>query len=309
MAAPNHQLELTGAYADLETLLRLRHLKLIKRKRPPLSRAAQVGTRLSRLRGRGIDFAEVRAYHPGDDVRNIDWRVTARKAKPHTKIYREERERPTMIVVDQTQRMFFGTRIRLKSVAAAEAAALLGWQALSSGDRVGGIVFDNEREHVFRPYRNARTMVRFLSRLSQSNRRLSALTPVSAQNHLAMALDHMRALSPVGWRIFLVGDFSAFEPRDEPLLIGLARHNTVVCLPVTDPMEYELPPPGNYVVCDPAGRLDLDAGSRRTREAYRSAFDMQRERVRGACQRAGIQHLEISTALPIVDQLSTRLAP
>ena len=98
------------------------------------------GRHASRLRGRGLNFEELRDYLPGDDIRTIDWRVTARKNKPHTKVFREERERPTLIVVDQTQNMFFGSRLRLKSVAAAEVAARIAWQNLNAGDRVGGIV-------------------------------------------------------------------------------------------------------------------------------------------------------------------------
>jgi uncharacterized protein (DUF58 family) len=300
--------ELKGPYADLATLIRLRHLKLRGRRVRPLHRTSMAGLRLSRLRGRGIDFAEVRAYQPGDDVRNIDWRVTARKAKPHTKIYREERERPTMIVVDQTQRMFFGTRVRFKSVAAAEAAALLGWQALGTGDRVGGVVYDNDGEHIFKPYRNSRTLLRFLHRLSQSNQALSRDGVVPERDCLGDALGRLRRLAPVGCRIYLISDFSGFAPAHEPLLVSLARHNTVVAMPVHDPMERELPPPGSYVVRDGTMRLDLDAGDALLRHRYRMNFDQGREQLASACQRTGIQLLALSTEMPIGDEIGARLA-
>jgi uncharacterized protein (DUF58 family) len=307
-ASPVPATELRGPYADLATLVRLRHLKLRGRRKRPLNRSSHAGMRLSRLRGRGIDFAEVRAYHPGDDVRNIDWRVTARKAKPHTKIYREERERPTMIIVDQTQRMFFGTRTRFKSVTAAETAALLGWQALSTGDRVGGIVFDNVREHIFKPYRSSRTLVRFLHQVVQSNQSLSRLGSAPPRDTLATALERLRRLAPVGYRVFIVSDFAEFDSHHEPLLVSLTRHNTVVALPVHDPMEQELPPPGSYVVRDGSGRIDLDAADRNVRRRYRRRFERARDALTQACQRTGIQLVGISTELSTSDQIGGRLA-
>jgi uncharacterized protein (DUF58 family) len=299
--------ELHGPYADLATLIRLRHLRLRRHRVKPLIRSSQSGMRLSKLRGRGIDFSEVRAYQPGDDARNIDWRVTARKAKPHTKIYREERERPTLLVVDQTQRMFFGTRRRFKSVAAAEAAALLGWHALSAGDRVGGVVFDNDGEHVFKPYRNSRTLVRFLNRLSLSNRALSRNGTMPARDCVASALERVRRLSPNGARIYLLSDFGGFDAHHEALLVSLSRHNTVVAMPVHDPMEHELPAPGSYVVRDGRGRIDLDAGDVAVRRRYRRRFEAAHEALADACQRVGIQVLPIATNVPIGDEIGARL--
>src|SRR5262249_17765333 len=117
----SHRL-LRGAFVDLADLIALRGVRLPIRTNAAIASGPHGGSRLSRQRGRGVDFAEVRMYQPGDDVRSIDWRVTARKARPHTKVYREERERPTLIVVDQCRSMFFGSKIRLKSVAAAECA-------------------------------------------------------------------------------------------------------------------------------------------------------------------------------------------
>jgi uncharacterized protein (DUF58 family) len=298
---------LHGAYADLATLIRLRHLRLRRRRARARIDSSQVGQRLSRLRGRGIDFSEVRAYQPGDDARSIDWRVTARKAKPHTKIYREERERPTLLIVDQTQRMFFGTRRRFKSVAAAEAAALLGWHALGGGDRVGGIVYDNSGEHVFKPYRSPRTLVRFLNQVSRSNhglRRGGALPP---RDSLAAVLERVRRLAPVGARIYLISDFGGFAAPHEALLVSLSRHNTVVAMPVADPMERDLPPPGTYVVRDVGGRLDLDAGDRAIRQRYRDRFDAAQARFADACQRAAIQCIPITTDAAIGDEIGARL--
>src|SRR5580765_590341 len=145
MTESTHRL-LRGAFVNIADLIALRAVPLPIRTNNARASGPHGGSRLSRQRGRGVDFAEVRLYQPGDDVRSIDWRVTARKAKPHTKVYREERERPTLIVVDQSRAMFFGSRVRMKSVAAAECAALLAWHSVDAGDRVGGLVYDDATE-------------------------------------------------------------------------------------------------------------------------------------------------------------------
>ena len=130
------------------------------------------GRHRSRLRGRGLDFDEVRKYVAGDDIRNIDWRVTARVGSTHTKMFTEERERPVLLIVDQSASMFFGSRLYMKSVTAAHAAALGAWRTLEVGDRVGGIVFDNTTLDYLSPKRDRRTVQRLLSLISSRNRAL-----------------------------------------------------------------------------------------------------------------------------------------
>ncbi|HEY6130551.1 MAG TPA: DUF58 domain-containing protein, partial [Halioglobus sp.] len=147
--APAH-----GAYVQLNELIALRfpaqQIKLGRRKRALNSLAGPIK---SNFRGRGIDFEEVRSYQPGDDIRTIDWRVTARTGSAHTKLFREERERPVMVVIDQRGSMFFGSTHCFKSVLAAQLASLLAWSALHGGDRVGGLVFNDEGHQEIRPRR------------------------------------------------------------------------------------------------------------------------------------------------------------
>ena len=180
---------LAGAYVSLHDLLRLRV--------PPAGTVAtgaapERGERPSRVRGRGMDFDEVRLYQPGDDVRSIDWRVTARKGKPHTKVFREERERPTLILVDQTQSMFFGSRGRLKSVVAAEIAARTAWRALAAQDRVGGLVLDGRGVHVFKPLRREAAVLRLLAAVVRANNALTRHAPAKTAQR-ARAEDRTRA--------------------------------------------------------------------------------------------------------------------
>mgnify|MGYP003867539183 FL=1 len=153
-----------GPYCNLPQLMKLRwsvkHLCLPKAK--SVSRP-QTGQHMSRFKGRGMEFAEVRVYQPGDDVRSIDWRVTARRQTPHTKIFNEERERPLLVVCDQSQSQFFGSQYTFKSVRAAEVAALFSWTALEHNDRVGGIVFSERGHREVKPARNRKSIMKLLS--------------------------------------------------------------------------------------------------------------------------------------------------
>ena len=140
---------------------------------PPKIAGTIGGPYLTKLKGRGMEFSEARPYQPGDDVRHIDWRVTARTGRTHTKLYREERERTVMLVLDQCRQMFFGSRKRLKSVQAARMAALMGWRALLRGDRVGGILFSEKLHYEFRPRGDRRHYLRLLSKIMTEHNRIA----------------------------------------------------------------------------------------------------------------------------------------
>src|SRR5262245_46280548 len=159
-----------GVYTTLDSLVRLRHrargFSFLPRQ-PVQSLLA--GRRASKLRGRGLNFEEIRKYLPGDDVRQIDWKVTARTRKPHARIYTEERERPVILVVDQRLGMFFGSRRNMKSVTAAEAAALSAWRTISVKDRVGAIVFNDTETREVQPQRTRSTALRILQHIVDLN--------------------------------------------------------------------------------------------------------------------------------------------
>jgi len=298
---------LTGAYARLEDLVALRYQRLPERTTHRVI-GAPGGARLSRLKGRGIDFAEVRLYQPGDDVRSIDWRVTARKARPHTKVYREERERPTLVVVDQTRSMFFGSKLRLKSVAAAETAALLAWHALAHGDRVGGVVYGDADEHVFKPHRSARAVLRLLRQVAESNAGLSRRTRPSGNDPLASSLEHLTRIARTGHRVYLVSDFAVVSQQAERRLVRLARHNSVVAIVVADALEAELPPADVYTVTDGSARRRLETGDGAVRARYRARFEAERQALAELCRGAQIELIEIPTHEAALDRLASRLS-
>lgn len=300
--------QLRGATVDVAQLIALRAVKLPLRTASSSISGPQGGSRLSRHRGRGVDFAEVRLYQPGDDVRSIDWHVTARKAKPHTKVYREERERPTLIVVDQSRPMFFGSRVRMKSVAAAECAALLAWHAVDAGDRVGGLVYDESAEYVFKPFRSARAVVRLLNRIRQSNVALRDTPPSpSRQRRLPIVLNHLVRLARNGHRIYLISDFYGYDAADELLFKRIARHNSVVVIHISDPLEQELPPPNRYTVTDGTTRSVLTTSDRHARQQYHDTFVGHVHALESVCLATRSQFIRLSTNEAAVARLGERL--
>lgn len=299
---------LKGAYVGLEQLLALRHKPFTA---PPNTTSRVVGNRaglkLSKIKGRGVDFSEVRPYQPGDDIRAIDWRVTARKNKPHTKVFREERERPTLIVVDQSQNMFFGSKLRLKSVAAAEIAARIAWQNLSAGDRVGGIVIGNTTQSVHRPYRTTKSVARFLNDVAAFNQRLGqsrAPATAIAADSVNEGLLRVRRLTHTNYRIFVLSDFSGDLLVWQDHLHQLARHNQVVVVHVHDPLEEHLPPADHYAVTDGAQRLQFYTGDRELRSRFTARFQRHTEALMGLCAHEAMRYISIQTNDEHLDQLA-----
>ncbi len=305
-----------GIYTSMNDLLRLRQQPLPARpRRQPPSSAPWSGPRTSRFRGRGMDFAEVRAYQPGDDVRHIDWRVTARKQKVHTKVFHEERERPTLLVVDQSQSLFFGSRRCLKSVAAAETAALLAWQAMARHDRVGGLVIGNTELSLLPPARHSRAVVRLLEVICKANRALQRESSSDNGPALSDAMHQLRKLRPVGGQIFIISDFLSLAPLPAggpemdalSVLAGLTRHNDVCCIGVSDPLEAELPPPGDYQIRQASRRLTLNTADQALRSRHRAQFEARQSQLAERCAALGVHWLPLWTALDPGEQLAAAL--
>jgi uncharacterized protein (DUF58 family) len=290
---------LRGAYVELGDLLKLRYRR--HPLTPPGARVMgnQAGNRLSKHRGRGIDFSEVRAYQPGDDVRTIDWRVTARKNKPHTKVFREERERLTLIVVDQTQSMFFGSRVRLKSVAAAELAALGAWRALHHNDRVGGMIIGNDSYAAHKPYRNVKSVARFLGDLARHNRALSRGAAHPEPAHFREALTQIRRLAHGNYRIYFISDFEPLGDHWRDAFRALSRHNEVIALRIFDTLEASLPPADSYTVTDGESRWQFHAGNPRYRERYHERFESHEARLRRTCEDTLVSYRTVATHEPL----------
>jgi len=290
------------AAADLVALeSRARHL-VLRPRRPNHNLLA--GRHGSRVRGRGLDFEELRQYLPGDDVRTIDWKVTARSRRPFVRVYTEEKDRPALIVVDQRINMFFGSQRALKSVTAAEAAALCAWRTLTEGDRVGGLVFDDASVREQRPERDRGAVVRLLETISAMNHALAADSRVSRNGpQLDRALDLAARVAHHDHLIIVCTDCDGHSERTEDLLRRLARHNDVVLLLVHDPFFSKLPESGALVVTDGQLQVELRMGSASHRRSITEFADARMARMLAWRQELGVTVVPLSAAEDTADQL------
>ncbi len=259
------------------------------------------GRHRSRLRGRGLDFDEVRKYVAGDDIRNIDWRVTARVGATHSKVFTEERERPVLLVVDQSSSMFFGSRVYLKSVIAAHAAALGAWRTLEVGDRVGGIVFDDSHLDYVSPKRDRRSVQRILDLVASRNQSLGPKSNDKGENNLLAALTQALQLVTHDFLVVVISDFLEFDDEVMKILIQISRHNDLIAALVTDPVEEQLPA-ANMVMSDGTYQTSLEH-----RKKVRSKFDKsqkeQQEYLNSQLTRFGIPQINLNT----IEAVSTQL--
>jgi uncharacterized protein (DUF58 family) len=239
--------------------------------------ATRTGGHIAHFRGRGMEFDESRIYQPGDDPRNMDWRVTARAGRPHIKLFREERERPVWLLVDQGPSMRFGTRIAFKSVVAAHAAALLGWAAVDRGDRVGGLVFDETRHLERRPTARAGGLLPLLDRLAHPPAQESTAAVKRGHASLREAAEYLVRLIRPGSLVAVLSDFAGVRREHAGWLAELASGSEVILMPVHDPVELRAPPPGRYPITDGSRRSLLDLASPGRREAYDQACRIRLE--------------------------------
>ncbi len=214
------------------------------------SSASMAGNYSSPFRGRGIDFSEVRLYEAGDDVRNIDWRVTARTGKPHTKLFVEERERPVFFVLDCGPGMQFGTQGAFKSVVAANCAALLAWSAAQHGDRVGSLLFAGDVHEEIRPTGGKRGVLKLFRQIIALNaKQLSDTGPLTPHSYTDV-LYRLKRIARPGSLIYLISDFSQLKTEDFPLVSQVAQHCDMALIHVYDILEKQAPPPGRYKITD-----------------------------------------------------------
>lgn len=298
-----------AVYATLDSLLEMRrHSHELPLAGRPVHAGQQTGRQLSRLRGRGIDFDQVRLYQPGDDIRNIDWRVTARTRKAHTKIFNEERERPVFVICEQSERLFFGTQLRFKSVLAAEAGALIAWMALAHNDRVGGMVFGSRECHEIRPRRSRRAILQLLGRLLEGNHALGAPTDESGGEPLDLALRRSREVIRPGSILYLLCDHAAIDGLSQPLLVALGAHNDLVLLPIFDPLEASLPSSPALEFVQGQQRLTLNTTASALREAWAGQFLARQQSWQRLANRlrCGLQPMD--TSRNAVDQLRPLLS-
>ena len=248
------------------------------------SRRGRAGARLSKFRGRGMEYSESRMYLPGDDIRSIDWRVTARTGRVHTKLFHEERDRPVLFVVDLGAQMRFGTRRAFKSVVAAETASLLAWAAVANGDRVGALVFGGEytaESPVKGGRHGALSLFRALAEVG------NATDERASSDGIGEALLRARRVARPGTLIIVISDFGTLRQPTDRQLARLREHNDVLCVWIYDGLEAAPPPPARYPVGDGRRTTTLDTRSSEVARALSQRFNAIETRIESTCGRTG----------------------
>lgn len=302
-----HEDPLHPAIASLKEMVKLRHgaRELIGF---PQVQARQIlaGGHKSRFRGRGMDFDQVRIYQPGDDVRSIDWRVTARTQMPHTKIFSEERERPILVISDLRNPMFFGSQ-RLKSVVACEISAALAWAGLAANDRSGGLIFGQQQQMDVKPRRSHHAVLKFIHGLQDYSAKLLNLQDSDSSSadrySLAEMLEESRRFVLPGSTVFIVSDFHDLNDDCERHLFELARHGNLNFCHVFDNIEKELPPPSLYAVSDGLHQTLLDTSNAHLRERFQQAFVDRSTRLRKMSEKLSAGLLPFSTDDNVINVL------
>lgn len=266
----------------------------------------QTGAYVSHFRGRGMEFDESRPYQPGDDPRSIDWRVTARSTTAYTKLFREERERPVLLVVDLRSNMHFATRGYFKSVNASRAAALLAWAAHHRGDRLGGLIFGDTTHRELKPRLGRQAALRFVHELAGHPDWQQRDTAASAEA-LRQAMSALRRVARPGSLVVVVSDFLDFTRQAQSYLSSVARHNEVLAVFMNDPLERKLPPPGRYRLVSADDEMAIDTFAGAARRDYEQAFEQRAEALETFCQRYGVHLMPMSTDDDPVSTLQTAL--
>jgi len=293
-----------GAYTNLDDLIRIRfkarNFSFLPQQ--PVSSILS-GRYASRLRGRGLNFEEIRRYQPGDDIRTMDWKVTARTRSPHVRVYTEEKDRAVVLIVDQRINMFFGTRDKLKSVTAAELAALGAWRAVDVGDRIGAVVFNDTEIVDIRPQRSQQTVMSLLGTIVRMNHALQADDQVEpGPDMLNRALEKALQLVPHDALVVMISDYFGVDERTEQLTAKMAEHNDVLALLVHDPIRLR-PAQQRVTVSDGSLQMEINFADKRVREKLAENYYEEQQYITHFLNKLAAPLLMISNEGDVVNQV------
>lgn len=294
-----------GVQLDLPQLLKYQHHTYVLDLAPQqVIQSKLAGSYLARSKGRGMEFDEVRHYQLGDDVRTIDWRVTARTGKVHTKLFREEKERPVFVLTDLSPSMHFGSVLLTKAVQAAHLAALVGWHARERGDKFGGILFNGQQIRELKPASRSVSVLRYLQQLIDLNNKpvTAGQQPVS----LADAVGQLRRLVRPGSLVYLISDFSNLDANVLRHLQSMRMHNEIRLCQIFDPLEQQIPAAvsGQLALQTDAAVLQLDLSPAGLKQRYADQQKLQQAERTQYWRSLGLRHMQISNASSLRSQLA-----
>jgi uncharacterized protein (DUF58 family) len=266
----------------------LKRVRKVEIKTRSLSKNIFSGEYHSAFKGRGMSFSEVRAYQYGDEVRDIDWNVTARTGDPHIKVFEEERELTIMMLVDASKSLFFGTREPWKNEWVAEVAAVLGFSALQNNDKVGLILFTDKVELYIPPQKGKQHLLRII-------RELLYFEPTSKQTDIRASIEYLTHVIKKKCIAFVLSDFMA-PPFDDTLKIAAKRHDIIGVL-VHDPGEHTLPDTGLVKVTNPetGASMMVDTSDARVRQYVRDQFTRRQKSFKEQFNRANCDTMILAT--------------
>jgi uncharacterized protein (DUF58 family) len=262
------------------------------------------GKHVSKLRGRGLNFEELRHYRPGDDIRCMDWKVTHRTGKPHIKVYTEERERNVYILLDQRSSMFFGSTEKMKSVIAAEIAALVAWRITHMGDRIGALVFSDDAVKVVPAKSGLQHVVVLLSEIVKQNHRLrsgrSDKDPTRSINNMLVKLDNLCRNNSL---IIHIGDGAGWNDKSTDLVKKVSQHNEIIAFDVYDPLERYLPTMPQMLVSDGEYQIQFAADEHSMQQKYQEDLQVQLRQYANVARKYRIPLIPINTIEPVEKQV------
>ena len=262
------------------------------------------GQYLAPHKGRGMEFAEVRHYQQGDDIRSIDWRVTARTGQAHTKLYQEEKERPVFVFTDFSQSMLFGSQFVLKSIQAAQLSALTAWSAINRGDRVGGLVFNQQQHFELKPGSRQNAVMNLFHNLLTCHEQALTLPAQEANNGFRDNLKRLNQLAKPGSLVYLISDFVQLDEEVLKQLQLLARHCEVIACQIFDPFELDLAPSDHNVKVTAGNQtFALPLGDKQFKQRFTKHANEQQHHRLNALKKAGIHPVTFSAATPLEQQI------
>lgn len=270
--------------------------------------AKLAGSYLAKTKGRGMEFDEARHYQAGDDIRAIDWRVTARTGKTHTKIYREEKERPIFVLADLSPSMHFGTQLLFKSIQVAHLTSLIAWAARDRGDRIGGLIYNQSQHLEYKPLTRQKAVLSLLHGLVQLHRPPSS--NISSKVTFADACARVRRLARPGSLVFLLSDFLQLDELAKQHLNRLSRHCELIAYPISDPFEHKLPEvkvAQQVSLTDGVAQQSIVLGQKDVAMQYQQQHLASFNYIESTLKQCRAQVIPISASMPIEQQLDGKI--
>jgi len=298
-----------GVYVTLSELLKFGYMPKNFNLRPNAAVLTKLsGRHASGMRGRGMDFSEMKQYVQGDDTRNIDWKATRRTGKPYIRVYNEERDRNVWLVISQMNSMFFSSSRQMKSVSAAHTAALMAFKALEMGDRVGAVVYNNDEVKFFKATSSKNNVVLIMTEIERQNQLLKATNSNNTKVNLAQALKTLSSLAKHDDLVVLIGDGRAMDEESAKHITRINAHNDVIAVMVYDPMEEEIVEDASLFFTDGVETVDVDSSKQTFRKKYKARRAEIRANIGHLSRKNALPLLTISTHEPVLDQLYTQLS-